>query len=136
MRLVRLMPRTKKGNYFSQMFAYIIRKHPDLQSQISQVLSFTMPIAVGLSMPITYLNDWFGVPYARVMAAFAMLVSSLVMTKDMMESSTLYKFIVQEFKEAHDYVVGLFNKKPAAEGEKINTDDTTGPDINNAEPQN
>lgn len=124
------------GNYFSQMFAYIIRKHPDLQSQISQVLSFTMPIAVGLSMPITYLNDWFGVPYARVMAAFAMLVSSLVMTKDMMESSTLYKFIVQEFKEAHDYVVGLFNKKPAAEGEKINTDDTTGPDINNAEPQN
>ena len=124
------------GNYFSQMFAYIIRKHPDLQSQISQVLSFTMPIAVGLSMPITYLNDWFGVPYARVMAAFAMLVGSLVMTKDMMESSTLYKYIVQEFKEASDYVVGVFNKKPVTDAGENGSEDINGPDINNAQPQN
>lgn len=119
------------GNYFSQMFAYIIRKHPELQSQISQVLSFTMPIAVGLSMPITYVNDWFGVPYARVMASFAMLVGSLITTKGMMESSTLYKYIVQEFKEAHDYVVNKFKKTPQTE------ETGSAPvDMNNPEPQN
>ncbi|MDD6173687.1 MAG: hypothetical protein PUB86_05325 [Elusimicrobia bacterium] len=99
------------GNYFSQMFAYIIRKHPELQSQISQALSFTMPLAVALSMPITYLNDWSGLPYARVMASLAMLVASMVCTKGMLDNSTLYKYIVQEFKEASDYVVGLYKGK-------------------------
>lgn len=99
------------GNYFSQMFAYIIRKHPELQSQISQALSFTMPLAVGLSMPITYLNDWTGLPYARVMASLAMLVASMVCTKGMLDNSTLYKYVVQEFKEASDYVVGLYKDK-------------------------
>lgn len=99
------------GNYFSQMFAYIIRKHPELQSQISQALSFTMPLAVGLSMPITYLNEWTGLPYARVMASLAMLAASMVCTKGMLDNSTLYKYVVQEFKEASDYVVGLYKDK-------------------------
>ena len=99
------------GNYFSQMFAYIIRKHPELQSQLSQALSFTMPIAVGISMPITYLNDWTGLPYARVMASLGMLVASMVCTKGMLDNSTLYKYVVQEFKEASDYVVGLYKNK-------------------------
>ena len=111
------------GNYFSQMFAYIIRKHPELQSQISQALSFTMPVAVGLSMPITYLNDWTGLPYARVMASLAMLVASMVATKGMLDNSTLYKYVVQEFKEASDYVVGLYkNKIKGGKGESGKAD--------------
>lgn len=120
------------GNYFSQMFAYIIRKHPELQSQISQGMSFTMPIAVGLSMPITYLNDWLNVPYARVMASLAMLVASMIATNKMLDNSTLYKFIKQEFKEASDYVVGLYKDK--IKGGKDKGDEPPTTDLNNPLP--
>lgn len=120
------------GNYFSQMFAYIIRKHPELQSQISQGMSFTMPIAVGLSMPITYLNDWLNVPYARVMASLAMLVASMIATNKMLDNSTLYKFIKQEFKEASDYVVGLYKDKIKGGKDKGEEPPTT--DLNNPLP--
>ncbi len=108
------------GNYFSQMYAYIIRKHPELQSQISQALSFTMPVAVLLSLPVTYLNDWTGLPYARVMASLILLALSMVSTKGMLESSTLYKYIAQEFKEASDYVIAKYknNKDTKAGGTK------------------
>lgn len=124
------------GNYFSQMFAYIIRKHPELQSQISQALSFTMPIAVLLSLPVTYLNDWTGLPYMRVMASLGLLVASMISTKGMLESSTLYKYIVQEFKEASDYVVGLYKKGNSNKsgGDTNQPTDTPPTDMNNPLP--
>ncbi len=120
------------GNFYSQMFAYIIRKHPELQSQISQALNFTMPIAVGLSMPITYLNDWLNVPYARVMASLAMLAASMIVTSKMLDNSTLYKFIKQEFKEASDYVVGLYKDK--IKGNKDKGGEPPSTDLNNPLP--
>ena len=90
------------GNFFTQMYDFIMQKQPKLQREISVILALTMAIAGIATFPAAYMTAL--LPNLDLIYAGVCLGLSLVMTASMMQDSTLAKFITYEVQK-------LFGKK-------------------------
>ena len=104
------------GNFFTQMYDYIMQKHPKLQREISVILALTMAIAGIATLPASYLTSI--TKNLDLIYAGACLGLSLVLTPGMMKDSTLYKFVRTQVKK-------LFGKKSKS-AKADNKDNSTG----------
>mgnify|MGYP004641831331 FL=1 len=93
------------GNFFTQMYDYIMQKHPKLQREISVILALTMAVAGLATLPASYLTSI--TENLDLIYAGACLGLSLVLTPGMMKDSTLFKFVNGQVKK-------LFGKKGKA----------------------
>lgn len=115
------------GNYFSQMYNYIMKKNPKLQREISVVLAVTMALAGGLTVPASHLNEWFGTTNLDIWYAMGALVASLAFTTGMMKNSTLVKFVKSS-------LAGLKNTFNKNKDKNDGSDANQQPPVDGAEP--
>ena len=85
------------GNFFTQMYDYIMQKHPKLQREISVILALTMAIAGLATLPASYLTSI--TKNLDLIYAGVCLGLSLVLTPGMMKDSTLFKFVNTQVKK-------------------------------------
>ena len=116
------------GNFFTQMYDYVMNRYPKQNRELSSILALTMAIGGLGAIPAGYLAEVGNAP-ALIYAGVA-LGLSLVLTPGMMVNSSLVKGIKYEAGRLWKGVKKLFkrgNKKndgtsgPAAEG--MNLDD-------------
>ncbi len=107
------------GNFFSQMYDYIMNKYPKQNREISSILALTMGVAGLGTIPAGYITaDKVGMPL-DLWYAGAALVASLVLTPGMMLNSSFVKVFSQPWKKLITHVKKFFhrgnNLPPAAQ---------------------
>ncbi len=87
------------GNFFSQMYDYIMNKYPKQNREISSILALTMGVAGVGAIPAGYVTmQTVGAPLDLWYAGVA-LVGSLLLTPGMMKNSSFVKAVSQPWKK-------------------------------------
>ncbi len=111
------------GNFFTQMYDYIMNKYPKQNREISSILALTMGVAGVGAVPAGYITaQTMGAPL-DLWYAGAALLASLVLTPGMMKNSSIIKgvkqIVGQPWKKLKNNVKKWFNLggnvPPAAE---------------------
>lgn len=119
------------GNYFTQMYDYIMNRYPKQNRELSSILALTMAFGGLGAIPASYLATSAGDAPSLIYAAVA-LGASLLLTPGMMINSTLVKGFKHEAKRLWQGVKKLFkrggNKNGGAAG------NATGANLDDAAP--
>ena len=97
------------GNYFTQMYDYIMTRYPKQNRELSSILALTMALGGLGAIPANYLASSAGDAPALIYAAVALGVS-LVLTPGMMMNSTLVQGLKHEAKRLWQGVKKLFKR--------------------------
>ena len=114
------------GNFFTQMYDYIMNRYPKQNRELSSILALTMALGGLGAIPAGFLASMTGFDPASLLYAGAALGASLVLTPGMMSHSTLVKGMKYEANRLWKGVKNLFkrnknnNNNPGA-----NLDDAT-----------
>lgn len=111
------------GNFFTQMYDYIMNRYPKYNRELSSILSFTMALAGLGAIPAGYLAAMTGIDASALLYAGAALGASLVLTPGMMLNSTLVKGAKYEAKRLWKGVKNLFKRNGNRPGTPGNLDD-------------
>ena len=114
------------GNFFTQMYDYIMTRYPKQNRELSSILALTMAVAGLAAMPAGYLASLGGLSIPLDLTyAGAALGASLILTPGMMRNSTLVQSVKYEGKRlwnfAKDKWRSLIGKKGS--GPNGNLDD-------------
>lgn len=106
------------GNFFTQMYDYIMRRYPKQNRELSSVLALTMGMGGLAAIPAGYMAGQMGmgVP-VDLMYAGGMLAASLILTPRMMRNSSFVIGIKQEAQKFWQRVKSIFrggDKNPGA----------------------
>ena len=101
------------GNFFTQMYDYIMNLYPKQNRELSSILALTMALGGLGAIPAGYVASMVGWDPASLVYAGTALIASLVLTPGMMKHSTLVKAMKYETKRLWKGVKNLFkrNKK-------------------------
>lgn len=80
------------GNFFTQMYDFVIENNPKYQREVSLLITFTMSLAGLISMPMRWLVHETGVANLDLILSVVALGASLVLTKDMFKDSSVYEY--------------------------------------------
>lgn len=102
------------GNFFTQMYDYIMNKYPKQNREISSILALTMGLGGLGAIPAGYITaQTVGMPL-DLWYAGAVLAASLLLTPGMMKNSSLWKGLKsaagQSWKKMTNRVKRLFNR--------------------------
>ena len=104
------------GNFFTQMYDYIMNKYPKQNRELSSILALTMALGGLGAIPAGYLMSMTGLDVAPLLYAGTALLASLVLTPGMMANSTLVKGMKYETKRLWQGVKGLFKRNSNKSG--------------------
>ena len=101
------------GNFFTQMYDYIMNLYPKQNRELSSILALTMALGGLGAIPAGYVASMVGWDPASLVYAGTALIASLFLTPGMMKHSTLVKAMKYETKRLWKGVKNLFkrNKK-------------------------
>lgn len=99
------------GNFFTQMYDYIMRRYPKQNRELSSVLALTMGMGGLAAIPAGYFAGQMGmgVP-VDLMYAGGMLAASLILTPRMMRNSSFVVGIRQEMQKFWQRVKSVFRR--------------------------
>ena len=99
------------GNFFTQMYDYIMRRYPKQNRELSSLLALTMGVGGLAAIPAGYMASLMGmgVP-VDLMYASGMLTASLILTPKMMVKSSLVVGIRQEVQDCWQRIKNLFRR--------------------------
>ena len=98
------------GNFFTQMYDYIMNKYPKQNRELSSILALTMALGGLGAIPAGYLAAMTGFDASSLLYAGAALGASLVLTPGMMRNSTMVKELKYEAKRLWKGVKNLFKR--------------------------
>ena len=98
------------GNFFTQMYDYIMNKYPKQNRELSSILALTMALGGLGAIPAGYLASMTGFDASSLLYAGAALGASLVLTPGMTKNSTIVKELKYEAKRLWKGVKKLFKR--------------------------
>ncbi len=98
------------GNFFTQMYDYIMRRYPKQNRELSSILALTMALGGLGAIPAGYLAARTGMDAASLWYAGGALVGSLFLTPGMMSGSSLIRGIKYEAKTLWQGAKNLFKR--------------------------
>lgn len=98
------------GNFFTQMYDYIMNRYPKQNRELSSILALTMALGGLGAIPAGYLASLTGFDPASLVYAGGALAASLMLTPAMMAKSTLVQGIKYEGKRLWAGVKKLFKR--------------------------
>lgn len=103
------------GNFFTQMYDYIMNRYPKQNRELSSILALTMAVGGLGAIPAGYLASMSGagVPMDLLYAG-TMLGASLLLTPGMMSNSSLVKGVKYEAGRLWKKVKGVFKRDKGA----------------------
>ena len=103
------------GNFFTQMYDYIMNRYPKQNRELSSILALTMAVGGLGAIPAGYLASMSGagVPMDLLYAG-TMLGASLLLTPGMMSNSSLVKGVKYEVGRLWKKVKGVFKRDKGA----------------------
>ena len=102
------------GNFFSQIFEYTMKQAPKFRPELAVLISYTMPLAAGLSAGIHSLAEWgatHGINELGLMTALGALVASFAVCPKMFADSSLIRSAKYYSKKAWTAVKNMFRSK-------------------------
>jgi hypothetical protein len=96
------------GNFFTQMYDYIMKKYPAQNRELSSILALTMGIAGVMALPASYFGGV--VAGADLWYAAACLGGSLLLTPGMMADSSFVKVAKAEWYNLKQAVKNFFKR--------------------------
>jgi hypothetical protein len=96
------------GNFFTQMYDYIMKKYPAQNRELSSILALTMGIAGLMALPASYFAGI--IPGADLLYAAGCLGASLVLTPGMMANSSFVKVAKNEWSNLKTAVKNFFKR--------------------------
>lgn len=96
------------GNFFTQMYDYIMKKYPAQNRELSSILALTMGIAGLMALPASYFAGI--IPGADLLYAAGCLGASLVLTPGMMVNSSFVKVAKNEWSNLKTAVKNFFKR--------------------------
>lgn len=96
------------GNFFTQMYDYIMKKYPAQNRELSSLLALTMGVAGLMALPASYIGGWF--PGADLFYAATCLGASLFLTPGMMANSSFVKVAKNEWGNLKSSVKDFFKR--------------------------
>lgn len=98
------------GNFFTQMYDYIMNRYPKQNRELSSILALTMALGGIGAIPAGYLVSLTGFDPSPLLYAGTALTASLLLTPAMMVNSTLVQGIKYESKRLWRGVKKLFKR--------------------------
>ena len=98
------------GNFFTQMYDYIMNRYPKQNRELSSILALTMALGGIGAIPAGYLASVTGFDPASLVYAGGALAASLILTPAMMAKSTLVQGVKYESKRLWAGVKKLFKR--------------------------
>ena len=100
------------GNFFSQMYDYIMNKYPKQNREVSSILALTMGVAGIGAVPAGYITTQATGAPLDLWYAGAALVGSLLLTPGMMKNSSFVKAFSQPWNRIKTNVKKWFRRGP------------------------
>ena len=104
------------GNFFSQMYEYMIGLYPKHRREIALLINYTMPAAAVMSFPMRWLVGVTGFSGMDLVAAEAAVLSSILLTPGMLANSSLVKVGKNLWTQAADKIKNIWRKTPPSAG--------------------
>lgn len=98
------------GNFFTQMYDYIMSRYPKQNRELSSILALTMAFGGIGAIPAGYLAAATGFEASALLYAGAALGASLLLTPGMMANSTIVQGVKYEFKRIWQGVKKVFKR--------------------------
>lgn len=98
------------GNFFAAMYEHMVNLAPQFQREISLLITYTMPVAAIMSMPMRWLVDVTGMPSIDLWLSEAAVAGSVLLTTAMLRESSLLKVAKNEGARLWKKVKGLFKR--------------------------
>ncbi len=98
------------GNFFAAMYEHMVNLAPKYQREISLLITYTMPIAAIMSMPMRWLVDVTGMPSIDLWLSEAAVGGSLLLTTAMLRNSTLVQVAKHETSRLWKRIKGVFKR--------------------------
>ena len=103
------------GNFFTQMYDYIMNRYPKQNRELSSILALTMAVGGLGAIPAGYLASMSGAGLPMdLLYAGTMLGASLLLTPGMMSNSSLVKGVKYEAGRLWKKVKGVFKRDKGA----------------------
>jgi len=99
------------GNFFTQMYDFIMRKYPQHNRELSSVITLSLAVSGMLAIPAGYLAGLGGFT-PDLLYAGAMLLGSLVLTPAMMADSSFVKVFKYEWNQLKAFFQRMFRRGP------------------------
>lgn len=99
------------GNFFTQMYDFIMRKYPQHNRELSSVITLSLAVSGLLAIPAGFLAGLGGYT-PDLLYAGAMLLGSLVLTPAMMADSSFVKVFKYEWTQLKNFFQRIFRRGP------------------------
>lgn len=100
------------GNFFSQMYEYMVGLSPKHRREIALLINYTMPVAAVMSFPMRWLVGATGFSGMDLVVAEAAAVASVMLTPGMLANSSLVKVGKNLWAQSIDKIKNLGRKTP------------------------
>lgn len=98
------------GNFFAAMYEHMVNLAPKYQREISLLITYTMPTAAILSMPMRWLVEATGMPSIDLWLSEAAVVGSVALTTAMLRNSSVVQVAKHEASRLWKKVKGFFKR--------------------------
>ena len=104
------------GNFFSQMYEYMVGLSPKHRREIALLINYTMPVAAVMSFPMRWLVGATGFSGMDLVVAEAAVLGSILLTPGMLANSSLIKVAKHLWSQGVNQVKNLWRKTPPSAG--------------------
>ena len=107
------------GNFFSQMYEYMVGLYPKHRREIALLINYTMPVAAVMSFPMRWLVGATGFSGMDLVVSEMAVLSSILLTPGMLANSSLVKVGKNLWTKAVNNVKNIWRKTPPPSGDGL-----------------